>query len=52
MVDKINAMPGDVKNMFDKKYPRLIDSVLPYITTNKITPSQCNMDEICEWWEY
>lgn len=52
LVDKINAMPSIVKDMFNKKYPGLLDSVLPCIIINKTIPSQDNINEICGWWEY
>ncbi len=45
-------MPTDVKTMFDKKYPKLIENISPYVVVKTTIPSTDNSDDICEWWEY
>jgi hypothetical protein len=49
--DKIINMPVAVKNIFNKKYPKLIDNILPYIAKIITIPSKENNDEIGDWWE-
>jgi hypothetical protein len=44
-------MDIQIKNMFDKKYPNLINSILPFIKSNDTLLSQDNLDIINDWWE-
>ena len=51
LLNKLTTMDIQIKNMFDKKYPNLIDSILPFIKYNDTLLSQDNLDIINDWWE-
>ena len=51
LLNKLTTMNIQIKNMFDKKYPNLINSILPFIKYNDTVLSQDNLDIINDWWE-
>jgi hypothetical protein len=51
LLNKLTTMDIQIKNMFDKKYPNLIDSILPFIKSNNTLLSQDNLDIINDWWD-
>ena len=51
LFEKIDNMPFDIMQMFNKKYPNLLNNIKPYIINNTFTkPIQQNYDDILEWW--
>ncbi len=52
MRDEITNMPENIKNIFDTKYPSLIDSVKKLLNNQKKdVPSKNSLDIIKEWWD-
>ena len=52
LYEKINNMSNEVKNMFNRRYPNLINnisSMIPY--DNTVIMTQIEKDDINEWWE-
>lgn len=49
--DKLTNMPNSIKKKFDKRYPGLIDSIVPYITSLVTTLTDDEEEQINEWWE-
>lgn len=52
LFDKINNMPNDVKTIFDKRFPNLLNKIMPYIIKKMTTPSQQTIDDINYWWDF
>lgn len=52
LFDKIQTMSEDVVKMFNKNYPNLLSSVIPYIAPIKTTPSDDVVVEVEEWLDY
>lgn len=50
-LNKINLMPKDVKAIFDKKYPNLLNDILPCIAPTQTNPDQDTIDEVDDWWD-
>ena len=51
LVEQINNMPNEIKNKFNKKYPKLLENIIGYIEpNNKIISSKENEEEVREWW--
>lgn len=52
LYDKLNKMPIDIKNKFNKKYPNLISDIVGYIPSKKPVSSISidNKNDIEEWW--
>ena len=52
LYNKINKeMSEDVKNMFNTKFPNVLNGVMSYIKQNLTNPSETTLNEIEEWWE-
>jgi DNA repair ATPase RecN len=53
LYDKINKMPTDIKNKFDKQYPNLISDIVGHIPSKKSVTSifPTNLEDIVNWWE-
>jgi len=52
LYEKINNMTNEIKNMFNRRYPNLINnisSMIPY--DNTVIMTQNEKDDINEWWE-
>jgi chromosome segregation ATPase len=52
LYEKINNMTNEIKNMFNRRYPNLINnisSMIPY--DNTVIMTQIEKDDINEWWE-
>lgn len=52
LFDKINNISIQLKELFDEKYPNLINYIKDYIVKNKTIPSKDNLDDINDWWNY
>jgi len=51
LVEQINNMPNEIKNKFNKKYPKLLENIIGYIEpNNNLISSEENEEEIREWW--
>jgi chromosome segregation ATPase len=50
LLEKMNMMEPEIKKIFDKKYPNLIENIMVYIAPTKTNVSQIILDEINEWW--
>lgn len=50
LLDKINNIDNKVKDLFDKKYPKLIENIKQYMAPVITTPNEDNMEEINDWW--
>jgi hypothetical protein len=50
--EKIINMPLEIKTMFNKMYPELLNKIAPFIVNTKTTPSQQTIDNINYWWEF
>lgn len=44
-------MPQEIKTMFNKLYPELLNKITPFIVNVKTTPSQQTIDDINYWWD-
>lgn len=51
LLNKLENMDESIKNMFNKKYPNLINSILHDITRDKTLLSQDNLEIINDWWD-
>ena len=52
LYNKLKDMPNYIKSIFDKKYPKLIDSILPHVIKNNIELDDDDIiEDINAWWE-
>ena len=52
LFERLTNIEPAVKTLFNKKYPNLIDKLLPYIKKDDPKSSQDILDELNEWFEY
>ncbi|ATZ80742.1 hypothetical protein BMW23_0696 [Bodo saltans virus] len=52
LLEKIDNMPNEIKIIFNKRFPNLLNKITPYIIKTKTTPSQQTIDDINDWWDY
>jgi|LakMenEpi02Apr12_1017379.scaffolds.fasta_scaffold01958_1 uncharacterized protein YoxC len=51
LVEQLDSMPNEIKNRFNKKYPKLLENIIGYIEPNNNTiSSKENEEEVREWW--
>ena len=51
LVEQIDNMPNEIKNRFNKKYPKLLENIIGYIEpNNNIISSTENEEDVREWW--
>ena len=51
LVEQINNMPNEIKNIFNKKYPKLLENIIGYIEPqNKKISSKENEEKVRDWW--
>jgi hypothetical protein len=44
-------MPNEIKNIFNKKYPKLLENIIGYIEPqNKKISSKENEEKVRDWW--
>ena len=51
MEEKVKNMPPNVRKMFDKKYPNLLNDISPHIVSSVVNVSKHNREDIEEWWD-
>lgn len=51
LTEQIDNMSMEIKEMFNKKYPNMLNNIKKYMCNYKIISSQETIDEINEWWE-
>jgi chromosome segregation ATPase len=50
LIEKLNNMPKEIKNIFDKKHPKLIETILPYIKSQNKKIDEELSEFIKSWW--
>ena len=50
-LNKIKNIPNEIKQLFDIRYPNLLDDIEQFIAPNPTNPSQQTIDDIELWWE-
>jgi hypothetical protein len=50
-LEKIKNIPSDIKQRFDKMYPKLLEEIEKYIAPQPANLTQQQIDEINLWWE-
>jgi hypothetical protein len=48
---KTEPFPDEISKLFEKKYPKLLETIKPYIKSQNINISDELLDEINSWWD-
>jgi hypothetical protein len=49
--DKLEKMPSDIENMFNKKYPNILDEIKEHVSKKNINMTKETIEDINSWWE-